>query len=209
MIHFIFCLFFDSFQDPFIFLFSNLLISPSSEYDQIIRVCELSCCSRVQHFATPGTVAHRPLCPWHYLGKNTGVGCHAILQMIFPTQGSNACLFVFCIIDRFFYHWTTREGPWSSHTQSQTISFFQSKSTLLWTYNSFLQKEILHPQFFHPLFVDNLLEIIMLYARLYYFPSSYWNMETSHTETAHSKVIRNHHVYKLDSHFSGLTLLDF
>ena len=25
-------------------------------------------------------------------GKNTGVGCHALFQEIFPTQGSNPCL---------------------------------------------------------------------------------------------------------------------
>ena len=25
-------------------------------------------------------------------GKNTGVGCHALLQGVFPTQGSNPCL---------------------------------------------------------------------------------------------------------------------
>ena len=25
-------------------------------------------------------------------GKNTGVGCHSLLQWIFPTQGSNLCL---------------------------------------------------------------------------------------------------------------------
>ena len=31
----------------------------------------------------------RLLCPWNSLGKNTGVGCHALLQGIFPTQGSN------------------------------------------------------------------------------------------------------------------------
>ena len=28
-------------------------------------------------------------CPWDSPGKNTGVGCHAFLQGIFPTQGSN------------------------------------------------------------------------------------------------------------------------
>ena len=27
----------------------------------------------------------RLLCPWDSLGKNTGVGCHAPLQGIFPT----------------------------------------------------------------------------------------------------------------------------
>ena len=34
----------------------------------------------------------RLLCPWDSPGKNTGVGCHALLQGIFPTQGLNPCL---------------------------------------------------------------------------------------------------------------------
>ena len=29
---------------------------------------------------------------WDSAGKNTGVGCHALPQGIFPTQGSNLCL---------------------------------------------------------------------------------------------------------------------
>ena len=33
----------------------------------------------------------RPLCPWDSPGKNTRVGCIALLQGIFPTQGSNPC----------------------------------------------------------------------------------------------------------------------
>ena len=40
----------------------------------------------------------RFLCPWDFPGKNTGVGCHALLQGIFPTQGSKQCLF--CLL-----HW--------------------------------------------------------------------------------------------------------
>ena len=32
------------------------------------------------------------LCPWDSPGKDTGVGCHALLQGIFPTQGSNPSL---------------------------------------------------------------------------------------------------------------------
>ena len=31
----------------------------------------------------------RLLCPWDFPGKNTGVGCHFLLQGIFLTQGSN------------------------------------------------------------------------------------------------------------------------
>ena len=29
---------------------------------------------------TPWTVAHQALCPWDFPGKNTGVGCHFLLQ---------------------------------------------------------------------------------------------------------------------------------
>ena len=34
----------------------------------------------------------RLLCPWDSPGKNTGVGCHALLQGIFLIQGPSACL---------------------------------------------------------------------------------------------------------------------
>ena len=34
----------------------------------------------------------RLLCPWNSPGKNIGVGCHALLWGIFPTQGSNQSL---------------------------------------------------------------------------------------------------------------------
>ena len=32
---------------------------------------------------------NRLLCPWNSAGKNSGVGCHSLLQGIFPTQGLN------------------------------------------------------------------------------------------------------------------------
>ena len=34
----------------------------------------------------------RLFCPWNSPGKNTGVGCHALPQGIFLTQGLNLCL---------------------------------------------------------------------------------------------------------------------
>ena len=40
-------------------------------------------------FATPWTVACRVLLSMGFPGKNTGVGCHFLLQGIFRTQGSN------------------------------------------------------------------------------------------------------------------------
>ena len=36
-----------------------------------------------------GLYPTRLLCPWEFSRQNTGVGCHALLQGIFPTQGSN------------------------------------------------------------------------------------------------------------------------
>ena len=38
-----------------------------------------------------GLKPSRLLCPWDSPGKNTGVGCHALLQGIFLTQGANPC----------------------------------------------------------------------------------------------------------------------
>ena len=46
------------------------------------------------------------LCPWNFPGKNTGVGCHSLLQRIFPTQRLNLGL-LHC---RFFTVWATRKA---------------------------------------------------------------------------------------------------
>ena len=35
----------------------------------------------------PQGLARWCLCLWDFPGKNTGVGCHSLLQGIFPTQG--------------------------------------------------------------------------------------------------------------------------
>ena len=66
------------------FLFS--LLAP------IILACVLSYFSCGQLFRPYGSQPIRLLCPWNSPGKNSGVGCHALLQRIFPTQGSNAGL---------------------------------------------------------------------------------------------------------------------
>ena len=47
-----------------------------------VRLCDPMDCS-------PPT---RLLCLWNSPGKNTGVGCHALLQGVFPTQGSTLYL---------------------------------------------------------------------------------------------------------------------
>ena len=62
----------------------------------------LSHFSRVRLFAPPWTVASRLLCPWDSPGKNTGVGCHFLLQGSFPTQGSNLHLMSPALAGGFF-----------------------------------------------------------------------------------------------------------
>ena len=46
----------------------------------------LSHFSHVRLFVILWTVDARLFCPWDSPGKNTGVGCHALLQGIFPTS---------------------------------------------------------------------------------------------------------------------------
>ena len=51
-------------------------------------VCAKSCPT----LCNPVAYSMRFLFPWDFPGENTGVRCHALLQGIFPTQGSNAGL---------------------------------------------------------------------------------------------------------------------
>ena len=64
----------------------------------------LSHFSRVQLFVTLWTVATRLHCPWDFPYKNTGVGCHFLLQGIFQTLGLNPHLL--CLM-----HWQADSLP--------------------------------------------------------------------------------------------------
>ena len=48
-----------------------------------------------------GQYPTRLLCPWDFPGRNTWVGCHFLLQGIFPTQGWNPHLL----------HWQANSSP--------------------------------------------------------------------------------------------------
>ena len=57
-----------------------------------VCVYMLSCFSRSDSLQPHGLQPTRLLHPLDSPGKNTGVGCHAFLQGIFPTQGLKPCL---------------------------------------------------------------------------------------------------------------------
>ena len=66
--------------------FKIALLKPLEELECELPVCLLllllllSCFSRVRLCATPEMEAHQAPCPWDSPGKNTGVGCHFLLQ---------------------------------------------------------------------------------------------------------------------------------
>ena len=63
-------------------------------------------CSVVSNSLQPhGLQPTRFLCPWNSPGQNTGVGCHSLLQGIFPTQGSKPGFMHCSQIHYYLSHW--------------------------------------------------------------------------------------------------------
>ena len=67
----------------------------------------------LQHYRLYPT---RLLCPWNSPGKKTGVGCHALLQGIFLTQGSNLSLLS-------LLHWQVGSLPLAPLQMAKFYSF--------------------------------------------------------------------------------------
>ena len=57
---------------------------------QVPMVVQLLSCDQLSRPRGPWPT--RFLCRWDLPGKNTGVGCHFLLQGIFPTRGLNPCV---------------------------------------------------------------------------------------------------------------------
>ena len=88
------------------------LIGHSSQWVFVLLTRDrLVCVSRsvVSDSLRPhGLQPARLLCPWDSSGKITGIGCHTLLQGIFPTQGSNPA-FPHC--RRILYRLSPQESP--------------------------------------------------------------------------------------------------
>ena len=81
--------------------------SNTSQFSRVLLFATPWICSIVSNSLWPhGLQPARLLCPWDSPGKNTGVGCHALLQGNFPTQGSNPGL-LHC---RWILHWLSHQG---------------------------------------------------------------------------------------------------
>ena len=82
---------------------ARMLSRAAVTLDTCMRAQSHSC---VLLFVTPWTVAHQAPLSVAFSGKNTGVGCHFLLQGIFPTQGLNWCLW-------HLLHWLVDSLPLS------------------------------------------------------------------------------------------------
>ena len=87
-----------------------------------VCVCALSRFSHVRFFETPWTIAPRLLCPWDSPGKKTGVGCHFLLQGIFPTQDGTRISFVPCLLAGGFFTTSSTWGALSGADTTITLS---------------------------------------------------------------------------------------
>ena len=93
----------------------------------------LSCFSRVRLCETPQTEAHRLPCPWDSPGKNTGVGCHFLLQefhstslrkgwakLCLPFEQPSVCLYMWLFIYMLVFQQLPFVKPWQAIC---TVSF--------------------------------------------------------------------------------------
>ena len=71
-------------------------------------------------------------CLWDSPGKNTGVGCHFLLQGIFPTQGLIPCLLCLLHCRWVLYHRATWEVSLLLFSRPQSPSYVSLLVTL-WT----------------------------------------------------------------------------
>ena len=78
----------------------------------------------VSDSVTYGLQPARLLCLWDSPGKNTGMACHALLQGIFLTQGSNPCLLR-------LLHWQVGYLPLAPPAKGEAPIFW----SLMWTAN--------------------------------------------------------------------------
>ena len=86
--------------------------------------CILSCSVASNSFQPPGLQHARLLCPWDCPGKNTGVGCHALLQGIFPTQGLNPGQILYHVSHQGspFLHVKTQQKDWNLWTRKEAVT---------------------------------------------------------------------------------------
>ena len=105
---------------------NTLLSGMTSELLRIVTKSCLTLCNPT-NYSPPG-------CPWDSPGKNTGVGCHFLLQGVFPTQESNPCLL----------HWQADSLPRNHQGSPDSKNIMLSFSTTVFIFSNIYQAFATH-----------------------------------------------------------------
>ena len=117
-------------------------------------VCMCKCVLRgFSHVLLSVIVSTRLLCPRDFPAKNTGVGCHAFLQGILTTQGSNLCLLLLANCSVSPSRWNgclncitvmSNLSPATTHDRcSRNIC---GMTCAIWSYSFLLKSVFCHPK---------------------------------------------------------------
>ena len=127
--------------------------------------------SHVWLFATRGTVAHQAPLSRNYLGKNTGVDSHFLLQGIFLTQGSNPGL-LHC--RQILYHLKAGDKSWKQRGDMWTWLFICCFTLpflipYLWIklWNKVQKVSVTHP---------GLLGTFSLFLKIFWYGPFFWSL---------------------------------
>ena len=88
---------------------SGVGVFKSTDFFSLPHLCAMFCCCCVSRSVVPDSLRPcalqptRLLCPWDFLGKTTGAGCHFLLQGTFLTQGLNPSLTSLALAGRFLF----------------------------------------------------------------------------------------------------------
>ena len=120
---------------------TTLLQTENKQMLQMKNVCMLVTSVVSDSLKPNGTVAAKLLCPWGSPGKNTGVGCCALLQGIFQIQGSNPHFLHLLRCSWSLYRWAIGEAlVWAKQSiisctsavqPNIILTFFSSRIVLL------------------------------------------------------------------------------
>ena len=95
-------------------------------------LCACSVASVMSNTLQPhGLQPTRLLCPWDFPSKNTGVGCHALLQEILPTQGKNLCLPHLLHFRQILYCWAPREAQLAVSSWANYLNFLTHRMRIM------------------------------------------------------------------------------
>ena len=124
------------------YLLSSSALSSLSDLNPLgivtsIACFVLGCFSHVWFFATLWTVACQAPLSMGFSSKNTGMDCHALLQGIFPTQGSN--LFLLCLL-----HWQAGSLPLAPPGKHHKVNFMLSAPVIGSYTTAWLSGPVIH-----------------------------------------------------------------